>query len=75
MHGGAKPVEIDLLQAERLVPGLLAVEDGLEDGGEGGDTDTSSNKETNLMREHVLTSSTKWTVHSNPKEIGTILLW
>ena len=66
MHGGAEPVEVDLLEAEGLVPGLLAVEDGLEDGGKGGDSDTSADQETNLVGEHILTGSTKWTIHGNP---------
>ena len=69
VHGGAEPIEVDLLKAERLVSSLLTVEDGLEDGGEGSDSNTSTDQETNLVREDILTGSTKWTVHSNP-EVG-----
>ena len=66
VHGGAEPIEVDLLEAEGLVPGIFAVEDGLENGREGSDSDTSSNEETNLVGEHILTGRTKWTIHSNP---------
>jgi hypothetical protein len=67
VHGGAEPVEVDLLEAERLVPGLLTVEDGFEDGGEGSDSDTSTDQETNLVREDIFTGRTKWTIHGNPE--------
>ena len=68
MHGGTEPVEVDLLEAEGLVPSLLPVEDGLEDGGEGSDSDTGTNKETNLMAKYILTGSSKGTINSNPEE-------
>ena len=66
VHGGAEPIEVDLLEAEGLVSGLLPVEDGLENGGKGSDSDTSSDEETDLMGEHILTGRTKWSIHSNP---------
>ena len=68
MHGGTEPVEVDLLEAEGLVPGLLPVEDGLEDGGEGSDSNTGTNKETNLVAKYILTGSSKGTINSNPEE-------
>ena len=66
VHGRAQPVEVDLIQAEGLVPALLTVEDGLEDGGEWSDSDTSPHQETNLMGEHILAGSAERSVDGNP---------
>lgn len=44
------------------------VPDGLEDGGEGGDSDAGAHQHADLIIEHVLAGCAKWSVHTHSEE-------
>lgn len=47
---------------------LELVPDGLEDGGEGGDSDAGADQHADLVVEDVLAGCAKWAVHAHPDE-------
>lgn len=50
--------------------GLLElVPDGLEDGGEGGDSNAGAYQHTDLVVKHVLAGCAKWAIHAHPDKV------
>ena len=64
----ADPEEVDLSQARSLLGVVHAVPDGLEDGGEGGHTDTGTDEDGDLVLEDILRGRSKGTINVHPRQ-------